>query len=80
MASCSLTVEELPEIQTKICSAAYQTSYVAPGGRWSVVASEVSNDAIYSSQYIYGVCIGTRNMAHNNLSPMVAAYGWKRTA
>ena len=75
-----LTVEELPPFSAKVATAAYQTDYVSPGGRWSAYAVEVTNNTTFASQYIWAQSVGTQNQAHNNIPPSIAVYGWIRTA
>ena len=75
-----LTVGELPNASVKINSAAYVTTQIAPTERWSVTAVQVPNNAVYKDQYIWAGIDGAANQYHNNVSPSMAAYLWRRTA
>lgn len=75
-----LTVGELPSISVKIPTAAYVTKAIDPQQRWSVTVVCVPNNDTFSGQYILPSLDGADNQHHNNISPAVAIYLWRRTA
>ena len=75
-----MTVGELPSISVKIPTAAYVTKAIDPQQRWSVTAVCVPNNDTFSGQYIWPSLDGADNRHHNNISPAVAIYLWRRTA
>ncbi|WP_337803094.1 hypothetical protein [Megasphaera sp.] len=75
-----ITVGELPSISAKVPTAAYVTTPIDPQQRWSVTATCVPNNDTFSGQYIWASLDGAGNRHHNNISPVVACYCWRRTA
>lgn len=80
LATYRLAVGEMPNVSVKVPSAAYITNAIDPQQRWSVTATCVPNNDTFSGQYIWASLVGTGYQHHNNISPAVAVYLWRRTA
>lgn len=74
-----LTVGELPQLTVRTASAAYLDSKYGNGGRWAVKAVESDNSDTFKNQWIYSTSLDTKGLYHDNLTPAVAVYCWKRS-
>ena len=74
----NLSVGELPSLNANVPTAAGTLSNVEPLQRWSCTAVCVPNNDAYSGQFITVTINGTSNQSHNNISPAIAVYTWRR--
>lgn len=73
-----LTVGELPPLNTNVPTAAGILSNIEPTQRWSCTAVCVPNNDTYTNQAITITINGTNSQSHNNISPAIAVYIWRR--
>ena len=73
-----LTVGELPQLTVSTASAAYLESKAGNGGRWAVQSVESDYSDTFKNQWVYSTSLDTKGLYHDNLTPAVAVYCWKR--